>query len=959
MDREARSLAVAWGVAALLLCGIAPPAVEAAQPRSSLGRVIVRWLGQDGQDFVGPNNRLEPSDVQDIHLQLTGLDPAREIDFVDVTGQGGDQWHFNQQSFAWKAALKRTRGARLADLFIEPARVESGRTFQIVVRYQDGRTQEASFRGGVASPRVRMPEAKLAARWVGQDGSDWASTGPSVGPDGLQDVRLQVSGISAKVAVRTLLIEDNAGTRWEFGVNPQAHHNAELVLDTKKPSEGNLYFQPTQDMEGRKLKLSIQYVNETVDSCVLSAAGCRPDLATPSAPMPAIEEGSLGVKWLGQEAQTPAGPGAVHLRLGGLARDRQIVAAVLTDSVQGSWVFHANQAAAQTIHADDFSEPLAVQAGGEAGASADVYFAPYRDEAGANLTLRLVLDDGSMRVARFAGNPCDPGKRIPRPSGPRVEVKPGDDLQEIANRAGTVALGPGVHRLSRPLVLENPVTITSDGEATLLFSQGPQDAPWTTAIKVHRGHTTLDHFKVRFEGPIRWKDEIVYGPAVIGATDNFDVGHSEPKFNLTFTRLDLEIPPAENPQGWIEAVRLMRLRNARSGFIAGNTLRGGPIEFFDGPWRIENNRSYGTVPGTVSSCIFAGHLTHDLILKGNWAESPPPCGKTWRFLVLTVKGTGDLIAGNTIKGIGPRDDDTIPWANSPETMLTEAYQVTYEGIVRGLSQDRRVLRIGQPQGYPAQTGSMVAILDGPGAGTAKKIAQAIDPATYLLDEPIPAEIRHVSIARGFVNETFERNTIDTRGGMRALNFLFAGNHYGTRLIKNHSLGAQDAFRLVACATESPRIWGWSHAPFFGCTIADNIFEDSARGGIVGVEHDPKSMKTTRGRVYMSGRVDRNLFRWSAPFYARFERSRTRGLPVGLTIGIQPTLDPHELRIDATGNKVEVPSGSPLAPILSIPAAEFNGRRIVEGKFRLPGDPTLEGANSPARSTDASRSNLPR
>ena len=38
-------------------------------------RALRRWIGQDGHDYVSPNNRLEPSDVQDMHVVLSGLDP--------------------------------------------------------------------------------------------------------------------------------------------------------------------------------------------------------------------------------------------------------------------------------------------------------------------------------------------------------------------------------------------------------------------------------------------------------------------------------------------------------------------------------------------------------------------------------------------------------------------------------------------------------------------------------------------------------------------------------------------------------------------------------------------------------------------------------------------------------------------------------------------------------------------
>ena len=75
---------------------------------------------------MGPNNRLEPSDVQDVHIILGGLDPAREVVFVNVTNDGDkSQWQYNAQSFSWKAELKRAKGSPQADLFIEPGPLEA------------------------------------------------------------------------------------------------------------------------------------------------------------------------------------------------------------------------------------------------------------------------------------------------------------------------------------------------------------------------------------------------------------------------------------------------------------------------------------------------------------------------------------------------------------------------------------------------------------------------------------------------------------------------------------------------------------------------------------------------------------------------------------------------------------------------------------------------------------------
>ena len=180
-------------------------------------------------------------------------------------------------------------------------------------------------------------------------------------------------------------------------------------------------------------------------------------------------------------------------------------------------------------------------------------------------------------------------------------------------------------------------------------------------------------------------------------TDNLDPGHNDPKVNVTFTHLDLEIPPVANHGGWVEAVRLMRLIRAKSGVIAGNILRGGPIEFFEGPWRIVDNDFRGTVPGTFSHGVFSGHGTHDLLVARQ-----PGSRRRCQRQDLAVPGS-DLARvrrcrrAQTDRGIGSLEGDTIPWSNEPEIILTEAYHVKYEGKVMALSGDGRLLRTGRPR----------------------------------------------------------------------------------------------------------------------------------------------------------------------------------------------------------------------------------------------------------------------
>src|SRR5262249_36010667 len=83
----------------------------------------------------------------------------------------------------------------------------------------------------------------------------------------------------------------------------------------------------------------------------------------------------------------------------------------------------------------------------------------------------------------------------------------------------------------------------------------------------------------------------------------------------------------------------------------------------------------------------------------------------------------------------------------------------------------------------------------------------------------------IALATGFVDEVFEGNTIDARGGRKAAGLVLVGNHFGTVVRRNHLLGGGNAWRITAAPTEVPRIWGWSHAPFLGGVIEDNTIED--------------------------------------------------------------------------------------------------------------------------------------
>ncbi|MFO0907596.1 MAG: hypothetical protein U0794_04410 [Isosphaeraceae bacterium] len=338
----------------------------------------------------------------------------------------------------------------------------------------------------------------------------------------------------------------------------------------------------------------------------------------------------------------------------------------------------------------------------------------------------------------------------------------------------------------------------------------------------------------------------------------------------------------------------------------------------------------------------AGHATHDVVIQGNRAEPLGPAGKTWRFLVMTQSGLNDTVLNNTVVGIGMLDGDTIPNPNAPEIILTEAYRLHYEGLVARISPDGLVIQVYGVQNGPARTGDVLSILSGPQAGQWRMIAQAIGPDTYVLDSPIQPGSFAISIATGFVNETYQGNTIDIRGSTHADALVLAGNQFGARVIGNTIQGGNHAFRISAVPTEMPNIWGWSHAPFLGATILGNTVQDSMVGGYVDVERNTYT-KSSAGRVYFTGSFQFNTGLWTSAFVARRAAAGLSTQPVLVTVGNGLMLDPEELVLTASGNQVSGPSTVVNGPTFLVLGARLNGQLVRNQGIVL----SAFGAASPA------------
>lgn len=848
----------------------------------SLGAI---WLGQDGSDFAGRSSAVADG-LADIHVRLTGVAPGAFPNLVDIRPLGGGRWRTDGQGGGLIVARPGPTADQV-DLYFDPYQTDSARPYQIDVTFGNAPAETVWITGGPVDGNLRIGSARVRADWLGQPGSDLTGPRSAVGPDGFADVQVRLTNLSAVSSVSAIKITDPAGDRWSWGPDDTAAWNAEALF---AGSSATVSVGVGRNLAGESLAIQVRYDDGTTDTVFVPAGSTDPGMPSSgsSAPLPAINWGTIAATWLGQDGQG-SGLGDVHVRIAGLPGDRSVAGVSLGDLAGYSWV--RREGAPTNFYSDPYARPLSLSHDGGA-TTADLYFSPVRDESGSSLTLRLLLDDGSTWMTTVAGGFADPSLRAAAPSSTSVAVRPGDDLATIATQYGQVRLSAGTYRLSAPLVLSHAVTISADPGAVLLFHQPAGAEPWTSAVKIMAGRTTLTGFSVRFDGPIRWNSTVDYGPAVIGLRDNLDPPATSPLVGIDLRNLDLEGPPADPSGGvWQEAVDLIRMAGGESGSIVGNTLRGGSVEFLYGPWRITDNIYNGTMPGTYSFGVFVGHATHDLVLSNNRAEPIAGSGKTWRFLVLTVGGYDDTIEGNTSIGIGPRDADTIPDMNAAEIVLTESYRLAYEGSLAAVSSDGRLVRIHQPQGSSPQIGDALSVLDGPGAGQYRRIVMVLDPSTVLLDAPLPAGTVSVSIATGFVGTRFVGNTIDARGGSAACDLVLGGNLFGVSVSNNLLLGAAP-FQITAAPTEMPVRWGWSQAPALGLTITDNTFQENARAGTIGVNRLTGS-RMGSGRVYVSAAFRDNTF----------VKGAGSTLREFMTIGDDAAVDPGEVRIDQSGNRL--------------------------------------------------------
>ena len=898
------------------------------------------WVGQNGSDFVGTVAR-SPNDYQDVVIHLSGLKTT--VSEIYVQRYGGDIWDYTPSSSSNAFFQTDSSDQSQGELYLEPYHTDVPVFELIRVTYQDGTSEDSTLSNtGPVDANLRDPGRGLSAQWLGQDGNDWTGNGPSVGPDGIQDFHLKVSNISTGGTVSSLVLTANPGPSaqsWQIGTNPQGYSNAELLnrVTSGGTDTADYFGNPSSSLSnGAPLTLQLTYSDQNrggkTDTVPISA-GLTVDNINPTLAMPRVSVANFAAASAHSTAQDAGYPGSSHIVLDTLPvreTTASVQAAVLSDQAGTTWVYGS-----PTPYTG--ASPLLMSYN-----SGTFSFPPVRDESSATLTLRLLFKDGKQAVARFAGTASDLNRRDTPVGTSIANVATAAQLVDAVSRqVANIHLAAATYFLGAPLNLNYPVKITADPGASLVFMPSPSDPSWTNAsgaIGVWASHVSLGGFAISFQGDsASWAYIGSTTRAVIQSAGNGNGG----KVDLSFTNLNIQAPAAHTAGE--EAVHLMNFDSSDSGQIVGNTLKGGTISLWNGPWQLLNNDYQGTPPNTVSYSVFFIRNEHDVSIQGNHIHSVAPAGVTYRFLLFGASDTGrgfnDVIQNNTVDGgIGRPTTDS---SNNPEMILTEQFQPRFEGKPSVISPNRYVVQVPYMRGPTAMTGDVVAILSGSQAGQWRLIAQALSPTQYLLDSPLPSGSPVIAITRGWINDTYQGNTIDLTGtnpGNAAL--ILGGSHFNTQ-VRNNTFKGATAINISAAPTEgafsgtNPPDWGWTHLPIFGVAIDGNTFQDA--GLSLNVDHS-RYIKSNRGRVYFTGSFTNNAITWSTGS----QPAAIVGIPAqngepAYTSQNFPWLDDGELVLNLQGNW-GVRSDGVVAATIQVIAATINQGAMENQTLILPTSP---------------------
>ena len=422
---------------------------------------------------------------------------------------------------------------------------------------------------------------------LGQDGHDVVGPDASQGPDGIQDLNLQLSGLAATVS--QIVVQAPDGFEWATEPDAAGAALAEF-FPSATSGQGDLYINPQVKSDlataGTKLPLGgstgslIQLANGVNLTVTINYQGqTSPDVETvlvsgltsATYPMPAVSTPGnvVGTFQVTDDGQDGTGQnyekGFVHLVVtapSGVVFDNATFGQVLwqlSDPVGISWDSTTNTLGHNHVYAS-------LQANTDN--IVELYFPPVRDEApiGGSTTSTMLLqvsipNNNNVYATPFVGAEWNlsamtqPLNSQAAPAPPLTEDELRSDLMSEGPEYDTIELPTNTTILiTQPLEITHSVQIIGNN-ATLLFEQG-DTAAWPAsasgAIYVETPfynniQLDLDDFTIKFDlnSPIRWSNPQGTTPALYDPENNpgilhavIDTRDSNPNTNITLLSLN-------------------------------------------------------------------------------------------------------------------------------------------------------------------------------------------------------------------------------------------------------------------------------------------------------------------------------------------------------------------------------------------------------------------------------------
>ncbi|WP_145952293.1 hypothetical protein [Paludisphaera borealis] len=681
----------------------------------------------------------------------------------------------------------------------------------------------------------------------------------------------------------------------------------------------------------------------------LSLANPPLSYTTAATPLTVVDN-AFQVSWSqfarsGQDNSNSGLLGWVHLRVTGLSKK---IDTITISNQAGNFWLKEDPAVADANHPVAFLQSVD-------NTTADVYFPPVRDETkcapGVDVATDMAMTltftgDTKKYVTRFAGGPWDHSLLAAKLdySFFNNEASPWDvttasDLSAALNwQSGatphdTIRLPPNATIiLTQPLKINHPVHIIGRN-ATLKFQ-----ASWTNtrgAIVINSDPSNLHPMVWNQDLAVDFDDlnitfDTASSTAWTGAEAVIDLTtgpgkNGNPVF-LNLSRVNIAGPPAVSPGSSLQsAVSLLRVANyagyeQSSGSIMNCTFRGGPIELQGGPWEIRDNKSDGAQPHTLSQGFVGVQKPHDVNFVGNIVSQvvtdpahPESNGLIHRLVNFGLNGVGDVAYHNVVSGNQFTGGETVvngqaDGGNSQEVVLTEGYQVAYEGPIGSVLDNGWVITLPTPSSTvpyrgqtPGKPGMVVSIVDAanPNAGRWFVIAQKLadSPPTFLMTSPVPAGSYAINIANAFIDDQYLNNKLHLEGTI-SYGFILTGAQFGTLVAGNEVYGGGvwgrwtgTGIAIGAAPGPSELDSGnfplpkyWSLDPCFDVIVDSNTIQNFPNpilvtGGITQGEGPT-------GRVYVKATVKNNTIQWTSQWLTDWSTKPTTdttkfyGIPTG-------------------------------------------------------------------------------